>query len=89
MPITPVPPRLDALLRQVLPDIAPDAVIGVDEPLSGHGLDSLAMVRLALRMEDEYAVSFPDEALVPETFTTATTLLRVVDGLLGAGTVAP
>jgi acyl carrier protein len=39
-----------------------------DAPLSEQGLDSLDMVNLLLTMEEEYAVSIPDEAL-PELAT--------------------
>ncbi|MEF9902172.1 phosphopantetheine-binding protein [Streptomyces sp. P9-A2] len=56
-------------------------VIGQHEPLSRLGLDSLGMVRLAMRMEREFQVDLPDGFLVPETFETPASIASAVAAL--------
>jgi acyl carrier protein len=50
--------------------------------LADHGLDSMETVSLLVEMEETFAVSFPDELLVAETFETPEALWRVLSGLL-------
>jgi acyl carrier protein len=84
-----VPAELDTILRQLLPHLPADAVIGLDDPLTGLGLVSLAMVQLVVRLEALHAIEFPDEVLVPATFVTARSVLALVDGLLLVAETAP
>jgi len=72
---------LDRLLRAHLPNIGDDVVIGQHEPLSRLGLDSLGMVRLAMRMEREFQVDLPDGFLIPETFETPASIAAAVAAL--------
>ncbi|WP_148589768.1 acyl carrier protein [Streptomyces sp. WAC01526] len=65
---------IDRLLRALLPDIGDDVVIGQHEPLSHFGLDSLGMVRLAMQIEQQFEVVFPDGFLTPESFATPATI---------------
>lgn len=46
--------------------------------LADVGLDSMAAIDLVLDIEQAFGVMFPDELLVAETFTTATSLYEVV-----------
>lgn len=69
---------LDRLLRAHLPDIGDAVVIGQHEPLSRFGLDSLGMVRLAMQVEQEFEVDFPDALMIPETFSTAASVAVAV-----------
>jgi acyl carrier protein len=61
---------------------ASDEPLRADCSLTDHGLDSLATVTLLLELEQAYAVVFPDEALVPDTFATVGSLWSVVSGLI-------
>lgn len=81
--------ELDTILRQLLPHLPADAVIGLDDPLTGLGLVSLTMVQLVVQLEALHAIEFPEEVLVPATFATARSVLAVVDGLLLAQEPAP
>lgn len=69
------------MLRAHLPNIGDDVVIGQHEPLARLGLDSLGMVRLAMRMEREFQVDLPDGFLVPETFETPASIVAAVAAL--------
>jgi acyl carrier protein len=84
-----VPAELDTILRQLLPHLPADAVIGLDDPLTGLGLVSLGMVQLVVQLESLHAIEFPDDVLIPATFATARSVLAVVDGLLLAAETAP
>jgi acyl carrier protein len=66
------------LLRQHLPAISDETVIRLDDPLSAFGLDSIGMVRLVLQLEEEFAVSFPEDLLMPETFATAAAIASAI-----------
>jgi acyl carrier protein len=76
-----IPAELDRILRQLLPHLPPDSVIGLDDPLTGLGLVSLGMVQLVVQLEALHGIDFPDEVLIPATFTTARSVQTVVDGL--------
>lgn len=84
-----VPAEFDTILRQLLPHLPAEAVIGLDDALTGLGLVSLAMVQLVVELEALHAIEFPEEVLVPATFATARSVLAVVDGLLLAQESAP
>jgi diaminopimelate decarboxylase len=64
------------VLRSVLPRLATPVV--PDDSLRAAGLDSLALVELLVRLEDAFAVSIPDDALVPEAFATPASLWETV-----------
>jgi acyl carrier protein len=76
-----VHPQLEKLLRQHLPDIGAGAVIRRDDPLANFGLDSFGMVRLVLDLERVFALDFPEELLVPETFATAASVADAIANL--------
>jgi acyl carrier protein len=84
-----LPAELDTILRQLLPHLPADAVIGLDDPLTGLGLVSLAMVQLVVQIEALHAIELPEEVLVPATFATARSVLAVIAGLLLAREPAP
>lgn len=54
-----------------------------DVALADVGLDSMAAIDLVLDLEQAFGVMFPDELLVAQTFTTATSLYEVVLKLAG------
>ena len=77
--------RFVPVLHSVLPRL--DATHGVspDTSLRSAGLDSLAMVDLLVRLEEEYGVSIPDDALEGPVFETPGALWEVVDGVQRSG----
>lgn len=75
-------PRFEDALRPCLAVEASDGVLEPSTSLRELGLDSLKTVELVVRIEDEFDVIFPDEALTFETFATPRALWAVVEGLL-------
>lgn len=59
-----------------------EAPVPADDLLADHGLDSMGTVTLLVALEQEFAVTFPDDLLVPETFATAGALWAALRGLL-------
>ncbi len=78
MPNESIASALDRLLRAQLPNIGDAVVIGQHEPLSSFRLDSLGIIRLALPVEQEFEVDFPDALMVLETFATAASVAVAV-----------
>jgi acyl carrier protein len=60
----------------------PPEGIPSDEPLSQLGLDSIGSISLLFDLEETFGIVFPDEALVPDTFSTAASVEAAVAGLL-------
>lgn len=50
----------------------------LDTPLLGNVLDSLGLVNLVGFIEDEFGVTVPEEALIPENFRTINDMVRYV-----------
>lgn len=75
------PDEFEAIVIGHLPAPPPDASLAADAPLESFGLDSLGMVNLLLDLEDTFAVVFPDELMVKETFSSAGRLWAAIDGL--------
>ncbi|MFB7664929.1 phosphopantetheine-binding protein [Kitasatospora sp. NPDC056138] len=74
-------PAYERVVRSALRGLPDHAPLDPDAPLPAFGLDSLGMVALAGVLEDEFAITLPDEAMVPATFATAGSLWSVVAGL--------
>ncbi|GAA1329915.1 phosphopantetheine-binding protein [Saccharothrix algeriensis] len=72
------PEEFDELLRAYLPLLRDDAPLAQGTPLADLGLDSLSTVGLLVDVEDAFGVQFPDDALVPDTFATASSLWSAV-----------
>ncbi|HBR1627772.1 MULTISPECIES: phosphopantetheine-binding protein [Gammaproteobacteria] len=70
-------------LAQILGDI-----LSVDRPLDGSeslsilGLDSLSVIRLVVKIEEDLHIRFPEEALQASTFLTVDSLSAVVSDLV-------
>lgn len=74
--------HFEAVLREQLPQLPADAPIDPDQQLADAGLNSLGVVRLLVRVEDEFGVSFPDDLITPEVFATPKALWSAVSGLV-------
>lgn len=68
----------EEVVRAALVEYPPDAPLEPGTPLPAHGVDSIAMVGLAMVLESSYGVTFPARALVPATFATAGALWDAV-----------
>lgn len=78
----------ETALRDALPLLPVDSPLELGTRLSDHGLDSMATIDTLLRLEEEYRVSFPDEALTSETFATPASLWGVLSGLRASDATA-
>jgi acyl carrier protein len=72
------------LVEQLGLEIDP-ADIGSDASLLDDvGLDSVALIRLAMGVEDEFDVEIDDDDLVIENFETTGRIARYIQGLMAA-----
>ncbi len=71
----------DTTLRASMPRLPQGAPLEADTSLAAHGMDSMASIDLLLRLEENYQISFPDQALTSETFATPGSLWKVLSGL--------
>jgi diaminopimelate decarboxylase len=74
----------DKMLRNALPLLPADSPLEPGTRLRDLGMTSIASIDLLLRLEEHYAVSFPDKALTSETFATLGSLWGVLSGLRDA-----
>jgi len=70
--------KLISTLRGHLGFLPPDQELEMDAELAELGLDSMGAISLLMDIEGSFAISFPDEMLVPETFRSAQTLLNAI-----------
>lgn len=68
-----------AVLREFLPYLDESTEPDFDVALADYGLDSLGSISLMLELEDAFAITFPDDKLTPESFSTMNSLWRVVN----------
>lgn len=72
----------ESLLRGALPFLEDSEKLTSDADLGDLGLDSLETVGLLMALEEHYAIVFPDEALMMDTFSTPGKLWTAVDALV-------
>ncbi|MEJ2862440.1 phosphopantetheine-binding protein [Actinomycetospora flava] len=77
--------RFVPVLVEVLPRLAEQSALEPGSSLRSVGLDSLAMVDLLVRLEEEYGVSIPDDALDRDAFDTPGSLWQVLEGARRSG----
>ncbi|MEV0642260.1 phosphopantetheine-binding protein [Streptomyces sp. NPDC050619] len=75
--------RFESALREIVPGLDPQAPILPDTDLPGAGLNSLRIVQLLMRLEQDYTVEFSDDLLTFDTFATPR---MVWEALSAAGT---
>lgn len=71
--------RFAQIVRRHLRYLPPERDLAADAPLRDLGLDSMAAVALLLTVEEEFAVTLPDEPGLDETLRTAGTLWAALD----------
>lgn len=82
----PVLDRVKTLLAETLVLGERGAALGAATPLLGSmpELDSLAVLQLAMAIEDEFGITIDDEDFGSELFESVGTLARYVEGRLAA-----
>jgi acyl carrier protein len=66
-----------------------ESALGDDEPLLANGiLDSLGIIRLAAFIEETFSIGVPDDALLPENFSTLRRVTALVEHLEARAPVA-
>jgi acyl carrier protein len=76
--------RYEEVLRPHLPFAEPDRPLQGADDLRELGLDSMETIQLLLDLESSYGLTFPDELLTAETFTSVGGLWEAVSQLIGA-----
>lgn len=73
--------RIVLLVRECahLPE---EQALAPDTALADAGVDSMALVELLVRVEEDLGVLIPDELLTPETFESAASIADAVTRLL-------
>jgi len=61
----------------------PVNTLGDQADLFSAGLDSLAIVNVLMRLEEEFDIELPDEMLQRKSFSSIATIDSVVSGLTG------
>ena len=85
MPARTVSEIADLLVAFVNREImAPGHAIAPDDRFDAAGVDSMALLKVLLHVENELAVTVPDEDLVDGTVASAATLARYLAGRLAA-----
>jgi acyl carrier protein len=72
----------EKVLRPHLPYANADRALAPTDGLADLGLDSLETIALLLDLEAEYAITFPDELLTNETFSTVGALWAAIAPLV-------
>lgn len=72
-------PKLKTYIFQELIFVADADGFGEDDDLLQAGLDSMAIMRLVMYVEDEFGVVLPDDELAPENLRT----LRRLESWIG------
>lgn len=76
-----LPPSFVAAIRRNLPLLSHEVPITENLDLAAAGLDSLAMVSLLAEVEEEFAVTIPDDQLDMRTFATPGSLWAAISRL--------
>jgi acyl carrier protein len=76
--------RYEAVLRPHLPFAEPDRALQSGDDLKDLGLDSMETIQLLLDLESFYGLTFPDELLTADTFTSVGGLWAAVSPLIDA-----
>ncbi|MFF4804451.1 phosphopantetheine-binding protein [Streptomyces sp. NPDC001351] len=77
--------EFEALVRDVATALPADTPLRADIDLSAHGLDSVAVVALIMRIETTYDIVMPDELLQYSNFATPGALWAVLEKVRNEG----
>jgi acyl carrier protein len=70
--------NLEKILRVHARFTAADSYIDPDMPLALLGIDSLGIIELVFKVEDEFDLEIPPEQITPETFATARSIWQLL-----------
>ena len=77
--------RVRQCLYKHLEFVEAGAEFDMNEELRKLGLDSMNAIALLLDVEKEFAINFPDDMLVPQTFATGEAIVAAVQKLSAGG----
>ena len=69
---------LEQILRSHARFVAAGADIDPDMPLASLGVDSLDIIELLVKVEDEFDLEIPPDRVTPETFSTPASIWRLL-----------
>lgn len=72
--------RVRRIVHDLLEGVSP-AALHCDADLFDLGLTSLSLVRLMLETESAFAITFPDEALMPANFRSVRKITDLVEAI--------
>lgn len=74
--------QLDSLIKQIDPSIDVNDLNETTDLCVDYGFDSLSLITLVVRIEDEFKIIFPDEYLALEELRYYSRLLHNVETVL-------
>jgi len=74
--------RFAALIQEARPSHGRDEELDFDVTMANLGIDSLAIVHLIVRIEDEFDLVFPRSLLLPRVFTSPASLWSALEAVL-------
>jgi acyl carrier protein len=77
--------EFEALVRGAASRLPADTPLDAGLDLSAHGLDSVEVVALIMRVETAYGIAIPDELLQYANFATPGALWAVLEKVRGGG----
>ncbi|WP_181794686.1 acyl carrier protein [Streptomyces sp. WELS2] len=77
--------EFEALVRGAASRLPAGIPLDTDTDLSAHGLDSVEVVALIMRIETAYGIVMPDELLQYANFATPGALWAVLEKVRGGG----
>lgn len=86
---TPTTADIEATVHRILVDqlgleIGDDGIASDASLLDDVGLDSVALIRFAMELENRFDIEIADDDLVLENFETTGRVITYVEGLLGS-----
>lgn len=70
--------KLEDILHEHARFIAVDSSIQSDMTLASLGIDSLDIIELIVKIEDEFDLEIPPERVTPDTFSTPDSIWRLL-----------
>lgn len=68
----------DILIEDLFVELAKDQILATASLRDEIGLDSLGFVELKTRVEKRFGIVIPDEDFTPETFSTLSSITRMI-----------
>lgn len=76
--------KVIGVLRKYIDAAERDKEISMDSPLDELGLDSFKAIYLLLDLEEAFQIQIPDSLLMPEIFSSPTSLKTAIESIINA-----